>query len=83
MRLIIEVIDDFLDIFATKKREGGIIMARSASIGSAGVIGAKRFMNNHFVSNCCFYSEICIYSAAAFFATDFLGFNKRARYWPV
>jgi hypothetical protein len=58
MRLIIQAIDDFLYIFATEKCEGEIIMARPASVGPAHIIGAQRCMNSHFVSVCCFYSEI-------------------------
>lgn len=48
MRLIIQAIDGFLDIFATEKGEGEIIMARPASLGSAHIIGAQRCVINYF-----------------------------------
>ena len=58
MRLIIQAINDFLDIFSTEKREGEIIMVRPASVRSAHIIGAQKCMNRHFISVYCSYSEI-------------------------
>jgi hypothetical protein len=54
---IIQAIDDFLDVFASEKGKGEIIMSRPAGIGTAHIIGTQGSVNSHFVSVCFYCSE--------------------------